>query len=97
MYETTTWDGRDATEWVDHSSHGDDASCHTEPPTCGCPDVLHEPPVGTVVKVRAWTLRENVRHTVANIRAMRAMGHTSLENLYVGDLRALLASRGCGK
>jgi len=50
------------------------------------------PGVGIVVSVRWWTLRENVRYTVARIREQRETGGP-FEELFLNDLRALLAAR----
>jgi hypothetical protein len=54
---------------------------------------ISDAPVGVVIAVRWWTLRENVRYTVARIREQRASGG-QFESLYTEDLRALLATRG---
>ena len=53
---------------------------------------ISDAPVGVVIAVRWWTLRENVRYTVARIREQRASGG-QFESLYTEDLRALLATR----
>ena len=88
--------GNEVTEWnYPEPTCGDFPECHAEPPTCGCsePIDLTEPPVGIVVDVRWWTLRENVRYTVERIREARASQHIALEVLFTNDLRALLDAR----
>lgn len=84
--------GNEVTEFYDFTSCGDFPECHAEPPTCGCGDYT-EPPVGIVTSVTPWTFRENVAYTVSMIRNARKDQHVSLEDLYVHDLRALLATR----
>jgi hypothetical protein len=82
--------GNEVTEYYDEPMCGDFAECHAEPPTCGCGDA---PPVGIVTKVVPWSFRENVAHTVQMVRHAHKENHPSLETLFLGDLRALLATR----
>lgn len=87
--------GNEVTTWnYPEPMCGDFPECHAEPPTCGCGTDFTEPPVGIVVDVRWWTLRENVAYTIQRIREARASEHIALEVLFTNDLRALLSTRG---
>ena len=54
------------------------------------------PPIGIVVAVIPWTFRENVAYTVSMVRHARKEGFAASEELFLNDLRALLASRHDG-
>lgn len=84
--EVTTWDFPEPT-------CGDFPECHDDTVDCGCAIDLTEPPVGEVIAVTPWTLRENVRYTVGLIRHARQADFPALEVLFTNDLRALLATR----
>lgn len=89
--------GNEVTTYHDFTACGDFPECHTEPPTCGCDDGsdYDEPPIGIVVGVRWFTFREQVAETVQRIRHSRK-DNGPFTDLYLDDLRALLASRHDG-